>query len=191
MSRAAWAGAALLVLGYPGGAWAQQPLRGGLVDSPRVGRPAPALVLPYFTVDGAGPADQPFRLEAELGRVVVLVFDAGIDSTAAAGWADVGRRAGDLPGRTTIVVGVHQGRAARVAELAVAAGPGVKLLADSAGRARRAYGIRPVAGGWNAFVVADDGRLVWSGPVDPGQAETWAGVVEGIRKGRTALGSGG
>lgn len=47
-----------------------------LVETPRVGKTAPELMAPYATAGGPGPADQPFRLGAELGRVVVLLFGA-------------------------------------------------------------------------------------------------------------------
>lgn len=53
-----------------------EPMRVGIVvaDLPSVGRPMPDFSLPYATRDGAGPADQPFVLAKELGRVVVLSF---------------------------------------------------------------------------------------------------------------------
>ena len=80
MSRLLGIGALLLTLAMPAAAQAgDQPVRLRLLldDAPSVGRKAPAIVLPYATRSGVGPADQPFTLAREIGRVVVLVFYPG------------------------------------------------------------------------------------------------------------------
>src|SRR5262245_25168902 len=56
-------------------------LKAALVGDPKVGEDAPDFALSYLTAQGPGPADQPFRLRAELGRTVVLLFATSLDST--------------------------------------------------------------------------------------------------------------
>jgi len=92
--------------------WAQDPaikLKLTLEDSPRVGHAAPALTLPYATAEGLGPADQPFVLTKELGRVVVIAFYPG-DFTpgCTAEWRTFRDRADTLFGAGVIVVGISR-----------------------------------------------------------------------------------
>lgn len=78
-----------------------------VADDVRVGRQAPDVVLPYATRDGVGPADQPFALRKELGRVVVLAFYPG-DFTpgCTAEWQAFRDRAGSLFGPEVVVAGI-------------------------------------------------------------------------------------
>jgi len=78
-----------------------------VADEVRVGRQAPDVVLPYATRNGPGPADQPFALRKELGRVVVLAFYPG-DFTAGctAQWQAFRDRAATLFGPEVVVAGI-------------------------------------------------------------------------------------
>jgi len=163
----------------------QEPLRAGVLGSPTVGRSAPEIVLPYFTAQGPGPADQPFRLGAELGRVVILVFGGKADSAAAGDWAAVKARTDSLVGRNVIAAGLIRGSPERTLEIAAGL-PDFKLLADQDGRAHRNYGIAESTRSWSAFVVSDDGRLVWFGRISARGSEGWAAVRSAVSKGRTA-----
>lgn len=78
-----------------------------VADEARVGKSAPDIVLRYATRDGLGPADQPFSLRKELGRVVVLAFYPG-DFTpgCTAEWQALRDRAGELFGPEVVVAGI-------------------------------------------------------------------------------------
>jgi peroxiredoxin Q/BCP len=82
-------------------------LRLRVAEELRVGRPAPSVVLPYATRAGVGPADQPFDLRKELGRVVVLAFYPG-DFTpgCTAEWRAFRDRATELFGPSVVVAGI-------------------------------------------------------------------------------------
>ncbi|MGE3617839.1 MAG: hypothetical protein AB7L66_18350, partial [Gemmatimonadales bacterium] len=115
-----------LVLGaFVGGAVsgvAAQSLRAGVLGSPAIGKAAPPLELPYVTADGPGPADQPFRLGAELGRVVILVFGGGNDSTRVAGWRQAAAAVTPMLGRSVVAAGVVRGSVAEVTDFAAKIG---------------------------------------------------------------------
>ena len=157
---------------------AQDRLRVGVVGNPAVGSPVPELALPYFTAGGAGPVDQPFRLSAELGRVVVVVFGPAADS---AGWAAIGAQA-DSAWTSAVTAGVVKA-APMVAELAASRSGAVRLkvLADSSGRGHRRFGVR--AGAWEAFVIDDAGRLAFRVGFESGSAEALKQVAAAV--GRT------
>ncbi len=78
-----------------------------VAEDVRPGRQAPPIQLPYATRDGAGPADQPFDLRKELGRVVVLAFYPG-DFTpgCTAEWRAFHDRAASLFGADVVVAGI-------------------------------------------------------------------------------------
>lgn len=145
--------AAALLLSVAGVAGAQEPVRAGLVGKPRVGQRAPEIVLPYFTSLGPGPVDQPFRLSAELGRVVVLVF-----GPANADWWRTVAGVADSAWAGAILIGVIRSASSVVGTLASGLpNDRAKLLPDSEGQAGRSYGVR--RGEAAAVVVADDGRV--------------------------------
>jgi peroxiredoxin len=163
-----------------GTAQGQTPVRAGMVGQAKVGKTAPELVLGYFTAAGPGPADQPFRLSAELGRVLVLVFGP---ASQADWWRAVALVADSAwPGAT--LVGIARDGPAAVAELARAMpNERLKLLADSGGQAWRSFGVARKER--RAFVVADDGRIVASLPTfDPGRPPAVAEVTRAVGVGR-------
>ncbi|MBL8986588.1 MAG: redoxin domain-containing protein [Gemmatimonadetes bacterium] len=164
----------------------ERPLRAGVLGSPTVGKPAPDVVLPYFLPTGPGPTDQPFRLSAELGRVVVLVLGGGLDSASRAGWREVAERARGLGGRSVVVAGVVRAGAEAVLGLSVGLDTDLKLLADPDGRVHRTYGLGRGGRVWAGFVVADDGRLVWSGRLELGSEVGWKDLAAAVEQGRTA-----
>src|SRR5688572_5774078 len=81
-----------------------QEMKAGVMGNPKIGRPAPDFSALYLTSKGAGPEDQPFRLKAELGHVVVLIFGPQRGSTGD-GWAEVATQAERGVGEKSIVVG--------------------------------------------------------------------------------------
>ncbi len=191
-----WLTAGLLMVMAATGLEAQeQRPRLGVLGSPREGRPAPAVVAPYLTQAGPGPVDQPFRLAAELGRVVILVLGGAADSAAGPAWRQVEEQVAGLLSGRVILVGAARGTPSQVAALAAGlrtvepdAGSPVptKLLADGDGQVHRAYGVGTRDRSWATFVIADDGRIAAIVRANPARPEWRAGVEAGVRKGRTA-----
>lgn len=139
---------------------AQEPVKAYLVGDPEPGRKAPVFKLPYFTADGPGPVDQPFTLEAELGRVVVLAFCRGVsDSAAATLLRNLSTRYDSLFAGDVAVAALVAAGSASVAAAAQGNSLRVKLLSDSASRIRRQYGIERNQIG--VYVIGQDGRVTW------------------------------
>lgn len=159
---------------------AQEPVRAGMVGRAKIGKPAPEVVLRYFTAAGPGPADQPFRLSAELGRVLVLVFGPSDQSDW---WRSVAGVADSAWAGATLVGVTRQGPDL-VAGLAQAMpNDRIKLLADSTGHAWRAFGV--TRRDRRAFVVADDGRIVAAvSGFDPTELPAVTAVGRAIRSAR-------
>jgi peroxiredoxin len=157
-----------------------------LVGNPKVGEDAPDFSLPYHTAIGPGPRDQPFRLRAELGRVVVLVFaDSPADSTARETWEYLTVNAPSLFHSATVVAGVFRSGPGPVQALATSLAGPFKFLPDSLGRAFRRFGLvgrdsRRVA----VFVVGYDGKVVHGSGrfrvTDPGELER---VRDAVKRG--------
>lgn len=155
------------------GAWplllsAQQPaptVRLALEDPPRVGRPAPAIVLPYATASGVGPADQPFDLALELGNVVVIAFyPADFSAGCTAEWEAFRERAsGVLKG--VVVVGVSADSLATHQRFAAQLGLPFKLLSDPDHAVARRYAAMDGARTRRMVVVVGrDGRVLFINP---------------------------
>lgn len=117
-------------------------LRLTLDETPGIGRQAPAIVLPYATRHGVGPAAQPFDLTKEMGRVVVLVFYPG-DFTPActAEWQALRERAATLLDGGVEVVGVSSDSLASHARFASELDLPFKLLSDSDRAIIQRYGM--------------------------------------------------
>lgn len=145
---------------------AELTVRLALEDAPRVGRIAPALVLPYATAAGIGPADQPFDLAKEVGAVVVIAFYPG-DFTpgCTAEWRAFRDRAAAMFGNGVVVVGVSRDSLASHVRFAQALELPFKLLSDPDLAVSRRYA---AASGNSAkrvvVVVGRDGRVAF---VDP------------------------
>jgi peroxiredoxin len=102
-----------------------------LDDAPRVGKAAPPVVAPYATQHGAGPADQPFDLSRELGRVVVLVFYPDNASPASiAEWRALRERAATLTAPGVVLVGISTDSLASHVRFAAELDLPFKLLGD-------------------------------------------------------------
>jgi thioredoxin-dependent peroxiredoxin len=138
----------------------QEPVKIRLTGNPTPGTDAPASSLPYFTAEGPGPADQPFTLRAELGRVVVLAFCRSAADSAAVTLlrAFASRRDSLFPGDVAVAAIVPD-RGDSL--LAVARGKSlqIKLLSDSGQRVRRLFGVDRSATA--VYVVGLDGRVAW------------------------------
>ena len=159
---------------------AQEPIRAGMVGRARVGKPAPEVVLRYFTAAGPGPAEQPFRLSAELGRVLVVVFGP---ADQADWWRSVAGVADSSWAGATLIGVTRQGPSVVVGLAQTMPNDRIKLLADSTGQAWRAFGV--ARRDRRAFVVADDGRIVAELPgFDPAEPPAVTAVGRAIRSAR-------
>ncbi len=136
-------------------------IRLGLVEGVKVGREAPQIRLPYATRDGIGPADQPFDLAKELGRVVVLAFFPG-DFTpgCVAEWQAFRDRAATLFGADVVVAGVSGDSLASHVRFAAEYELPFKFLSDSNLVVTRRYAFVDGSSGRRAVVVVGkDGRV--------------------------------
>jgi peroxiredoxin Q/BCP len=161
-----------------------------LADEVRVGRAAPAVVLPYATRDGIGPADQPFTLAKELGRVVVLAFYPG-DFTpgCTAEWRAFAERAATMFPEGVVLAGVSHDSLTTHVRFARELDLPFKLLSDAEMRVARAYG---AADGSRArrmvVVIGRDGRVRHVEPafaaLDPQSYVQLGAAIEAARKER-------
>jgi peroxiredoxin len=144
----------------PAIAEAQEPVKIRAMGDPRPGDEAPAFSLPYFTTEGPGPAEQPFTLRAELGRVVVLAFCRGLtDSTAVVLLRTLTARYDSLfPGQVAVAAVVPDAGPALV-EASRANSLQIKLLADTAENVRRMFGVERNQSA--VYIIGPTGRVVW------------------------------
>jgi hypothetical protein len=139
---------------------AQDAVKAHVMGDPLPGRDAPAFSLPYHTAEGPGPADQPFTLRAELGRVVVLAFVPGLSDSAA---VTLLRTFSSGPesffAEDVVVASVAYRDQAGLADGTRRTDPGIKVLPDSAESVRRMYGVS--RGSIGVYVVNRLGKISW------------------------------
>jgi peroxiredoxin len=162
-------------------------LRAGLVDDPKPGEDAPDFALSYLTADGPGPSDQPFRLRAELGRWVVLVFAAGRDRAAIRKeWEALAAGRDSLFGTGVSVVGLVRWKAEPTQTLAHGLTGSIKFLPDSVGRGYRTFGVSHNRDRWAAYVVDPEGRVAYrSRTFLPSDAQELSALAAALRPGRS------
>ncbi|HRP07714.1 MAG TPA: peroxiredoxin [Gemmatimonadales bacterium] len=156
----------------------------------RVGRQAPAVVLPYATRDGVGPAGQPFDLRKELGLVVVLAFYPG-DFTPGclAEWRTLRDQAPSLFGPDVVVAGVSADSLESHIRFASELMLPFKLLSDPGLRVIRSLGLADGDRARRAVVVVGrDGRVRYFDPafaaLDPQSYQQLGAAVQAARKER-------
>ncbi len=172
-----------LLFGLVGGLGAQQRdddprIRATLGGEFRVGRPAPALRLPYLTSQGAGPTDQPFDLSRELGRVVVL----GVAPTRegeAAGWAALAGARDSLFGGDVVLVGLSPSRADSLLAHPERVPSGVKLLSDPERNVARQYALDQRPG--VVLVIGRDGQVRYREERFPGALHPTSSLAAAVR----------
>ncbi|MBK7596178.1 MAG: redoxin domain-containing protein [Gemmatimonadetes bacterium] len=187
MSRLLGIGALLLTLAMPAAAQAgDQPVRLRLLldDAPSVGRKAPAIVLPYATRSGVGPADQPFTLAREIGRVVVLVFYPGnFTAASTAEWQALRERSATLAPEGVVLVGISTDSLASHVRFASDLDLPFKLLSDADRAIIQRYGVADGPRARRAVVVVGaDGTVRYLDPafavLDP---ESYVHLAAAIR----------
>lgn len=137
-----------------------------LDETPRLGRRAPALVLPYATKDGIGPADQPFDLSREIGRVVVLFFyPADFSPACTAEWRALKERDATLFPEGVVVVGISTDSLASHVRFASTLELPYKLLSDPDRTIIQRYGVADGPKARRAAVVVGrDGMIRYLDP---------------------------
>ncbi|MBP9897427.1 MAG: redoxin domain-containing protein [Gemmatimonadales bacterium] len=187
MSRLLGIGALLLTLAMPAAAQAgDQPVRLRLLldDAPSVGRKAPAIVLPYATRSGVGPADQPFTLAREIGRVVVLVFYPGnFTAASTAEWQALRERSATLAPEGVVLVGISTDSLVSHVRFASDLDLPFKLLSDADRAIIQRYGVADGPRARRAVVVVGaDGTVRYLDPafavLDP---ESYVHLAAAIR----------
>jgi peroxiredoxin len=161
---------------------AQEPVKAHVMGDPLPGRDAPAFSLPYLTAQGPGPADQPFKLRAELGRVVVLAFVPGLTDSAAVALLRAFSSQGDslFAGEVVVAAVASTGRD-RLESPARALEVRLKVLPDSSEAVRRMYGVS--RGSIAAYVIDPLGRISWrSLNINPYARATYTRIRDAVRK---------
>lgn len=159
-SRQAWMVAAALAASA--GPLAAQNPSAFLVGGPEEGARAPA-----FTLDAAGksgPADRPFDLTLQLGRVVVLAFyQLDFTPTATLELQTFADRYQELFGDSTVVVAIGVDSVGSHVSFAQSLALPFPLLADTGLRVARLYGSIRGDGyaRYTVYVLGPDGRVRW------------------------------
>lgn len=168
-------------------AWSQAPIRANLLGTPRVGRPAPPITLPYATAAERRAPSAEFRSASELGRVVVIAFGGRPEPALRIDWAALARRTDSLGSPRIVLVGVARAGMAEAQLLSGSLGGTLKVLADSGGRVHRQYGVSERDRGWTIVVVADDGTLVGLERVATlADGKWWPALAGAVARGITA-----
>ena len=160
----------------------QAQLKLALVGDPKVGQDAPDFTLSYITSAGPGPADQPFRLRAELGRTVVLVFGTSKDQVKMQqGWQALAAARDSLFGPGVVVTGLVRWKTEPTKSLAAGLTSSIKLLPDSLGQGFRVFGVRRYAARWVVYVIDPEGRVAYRSrsylPSDPKEVSALVAAV--------------
>lgn len=163
-------------------------LRLAVEEAPRVGRAAPPLRLPYATREGPGPADQPFDLAKELGRIVVIAFYPG-DFTpgCTAEWRAFRDRATALFDADVVVAGVSADSLASHTRFARELDLPFKLLTDPDRRVARRWGASDGRSTRRVVVVVGrDGTVRYVDPafaaLDPASYAALDAAIDAARK---------
>ena len=161
---------------------AQESIKAHVMGDPLPGRDAPAFSLPYLTSEGPGPADQPFKLRAELGRVVVLAFIPGLsDSAAVTLVRTFSTRADSLFPGDVAVASVASASGSRLEPGARNLSLRLKLLPDTAESVRRLYGV--TRGSIAVYVIDALGRVSWRDlNVNPYAKSSYARIRDAVAK---------
>ena len=160
--------AALYTLAVPVAAQTAQPAQGEptatFISGPEVGETAPEFTLPWATRDSVGPADAPFRLAHQRGKVVVLAFyPRDFTSGCTAEMRTFTEQYDLLFGEGVEVVGISVDSLTTHVGFAASLKVPFKLLSDPAQTVAKRYGSSGSQGSMRrtVYVIDGEGRITY------------------------------
>jgi peroxiredoxin Q/BCP len=133
-----------------------------MVSGPDVGRRAPPFRLPWANKDGVGPADQPYDLELDRGKTVVLAFyPRDFTSGCTAEMRTFAEQYDSLFGSDVVVVGISTDSLATHTRFAASLNLPFRLLSDPRQDVARRYAANDRSGYLRrvVYVVGPDGKV--------------------------------
>ncbi len=167
----------------------QGPPTGFLVSGPDAGEMAPEFTLPWATKDSVGPADAPFRLGHQRGKVVVLAFFPR-DFTSGC-TAEMRTFADQFPtmfGEDVVVAGISVDSLTTHVGFAQSLNLPFQLLSDPTQAVARKYGSNGSGDTMRrtVYVLDKDGRVVYRnlrfGALDPTSYDELKAAIREARK---------
>ena len=184
--------AALAALAYPVAGYAQQnqgPPTAVLVSGPEPGEMAPEFTLPWATRDSVGPADAPFRLGHQRGKVVVLAFfPRDFTSGCTAEMRTFSDQYATMFGDGVVVVGISVDSLTTHIGFAQSLQLPFQLLSDPTQSVARKYSSQGPGETMRrtVYVLDRDGRVVYRdlrfGPLDPHSYDELKSAVREARR---------
>ena len=159
--------AALLAGAGPIAAQTSQPEReptASFISGPEVGETAPEFTLPWATRDSIGPADAPYRLAHQRGKVVVLAFyPRDFTSGCTAEMRTFTDQYDLLFGEGVEVVGISVDSLPTHVSFAASLKVPFKLLSDPTQAVARKYGSHGSQGAMRrtVYVINSEGRITY------------------------------
>ncbi len=133
-----------------------------LSGGPEAGRVAPDFTLPWANKDGVGPAESPYQLWRDRGKVVVIAFyPRDFTPTCTAQFRSFADQHANLFGPDVVVVGVSSDPVDTHGKFAASLGLPFRLLSDPDQLVARKYGSYGSSGypRRTVYVVGADGRV--------------------------------
>jgi thioredoxin-dependent peroxiredoxin len=133
-----------------------------LVSGPDVGGRAPDFTLPWANKDGLGPADNPYQLWRDRGKIVVLAFyPRDFTSSGTTQLREFGERYDSLFGPDVVVVAISSDSLETHGRFAASLNLPFRLLSDPEQRVARKYGSYDSSGfpRRTVFVIGPDGKV--------------------------------
>jgi peroxiredoxin Q/BCP len=161
-----------------------------MVSGPDVGRRAPSFRLPWASKDGVGPADQPYDLSLDRGRIVVLAFfPRDFTQGCTAEMRTFAEQYDSLFGPDVTVVGVSTDSLTTHSRFAASLNLPFRLLSDPQQQVAARYAAKDRSGYMRrvVYVIGPDGKVRWRNTrfnaLDPKHYADLAAAVRRTRAG--------
>lgn len=133
-----------------------------LLSGPEAGRVAPDFSLPWANKDGVGPAESPYQLWRDRGKVVVIAFyPRDFTPSGTAQLRSFADQQANLFGSDVVIVGVSSDPVETHGRFAASLGLPFRLLSDPQQLVAKKYGSYDSSGypRRTVYVVGTDGRV--------------------------------
>jgi peroxiredoxin Q/BCP len=133
-----------------------------LSGGPEAGRTAPDFTLPWANKDGVGPAESPYQLWRDRGKIVVIAFyPRDFTPTCTAQLRSLTEQQASLFGPDVVVVGISSDPVDTHGRFAASLGLPFRLLSDPEQLVARKYGSYDSSGfpRRTVYVVGADGKV--------------------------------